>query len=80
MFEIEKNIPVVPRTERNTPFAKEVRDTLTAMEATDSFAYEDATPSKALNRTIRAIARELKIQVTVRAIKNKDNQFRVWKL
>lgn len=79
MFTIEKDIPVVPRNAYvNGTFNQEIREVLQKMETGDSFAYEDATPTKTLNRTIRAIGKSLGYKITVRRIK--DGQFRTWKL
>lgn len=78
MFEIEKDIPVVPRQSASAPFVAEVKEALAKMEPGDSFAYQDATPSRAINRTVRAIAKTMSVKVTVRRLG--DGKFRVWKL
>jgi L-fucose mutarotase/ribose pyranase (RbsD/FucU family) len=71
MFTIEKDIP-------NGNLSAEIRKVLSEMETGDSFAYSDATPSRSVDKTIRAIARQLGYKVSVRKLE--DGKYRVWKL
>jgi len=48
------------------------------MDAGDSFAYSDATPTKSMDKSIRSIARQLGFKVTVRKLK--DGTYRAWKV
>lgn len=78
-LQVEKGIPLpVPRFRGANAFSVAIEAALNQMQAGDSFAYDDSTPSQNQRATVRHIAKRLGIKVTVRKLGEK--KFRVWRL